>query len=225
MERVDRRGRATDQEYDPGPVIMYLDDLEALYERIRQVFLDDCSLFVDVDGLEPKSHTVFTHRVASFTELREVLGQRLRRGFLVISGDGNFRMDFHPILGVRVWADGEKGLQAFSIAEEVLRSKRRWFAPFLALPAWKYIALFAILQTTVMILRATPTTIGILSVAALWCFVILFQPEWSAGGLSKLSLIRRHEHTFLDNLRWKILAPLFVGVILVVLRACAPGIL
>ncbi len=29
-------------------------------------------------------------------------------------------------------------------------------------------------------------------VTAFWCFIVLIQPEWSAGGLSKLILVRRH---------------------------------
>ena len=223
MERIDRPSLREDRVYRPGPVTLYLDDLEILYERIRQTLGDDCVLLVDVDGIDPRA--TYTHEVSSFAELREALGVKLSRGFLVTGGKGEFRLDFHPVMGLRVWAEGDKGIKAFGIAEEILRCKRRWFAPLLIIPAWQYMVLYAILETSGLWLWGSPTTLRVVMVAAFWCLIVLVQPEWSAGGLSKLTLVRRHERTVFRDIIWKILVPLFVGATLIVLRGCAAGIL
>ena len=225
MERIDGPERPGDRTYSPGPVVLYLDDLEALYERIQHALGGECALSVDVDGLEPTWRAVYTHRVESFAELRGVLGDQLKRGFLLTGADGEFRMDLHPVIGIRVWGEGERGLRAFKIAADALDRKRRWFAPLVVrMPAWKYIALYGTLETCLVLLCGTPTVLRVLLIAALWCVVILFQPEWSPGGLSKLSLVRRHERTILRDITWKIVAPLFVGAALIMFRAWVAGI-
>ena len=107
MERIDRPSPREDRVYRPGPVTLYLDDLEILYERIRQTLGDDCSLLVDVDGIDPRA--TYTHEVSSFAELRKALGVKLSRGFLVAGGKGEFRLDFHPPLWDSVY--GPKGTE------------------------------------------------------------------------------------------------------------------
>lgn len=163
----------------------------------------------------------YTHKVATFEELRNVLGTRLNRGFSIGDGKGEFRLDFDPTLGFSARAEGDRGMEALRIVEGLLNHKRRWFAPFLLIPAWKYIALYATLETTATFLGERAGLPRIAMVIAIWWFVILVQPEWSAGQLSQLLLVRPHERTLLQDVTWKILVPLFVGGTLLALRGCA----
>ncbi len=222
MERI-VPSRPEKVEYVSGPVVLYLDDLEALNERIREALGDDCSFEVDIDGMGTQKPFAYTHRVSTFSELRDVLGSQLRRGFSIGDGKGEFRLSFDPILGFVAWAVGDRGMKALRIAEGVLGHKRRWFALFLSIPAWKHLGLYATLETGAMMLGER-TLIQVAMVMGLWWLVILVQPEWSSGGCSKLWLVRPHERSVRENVTWKILAPLLVGGILLALRAWAAAV-
>ena len=195
MRPINRQDRTERREYSAGPVTLYIDDLDGLFHRIRKSLGRQCSLLVDVTGIDPYRRVTYTHSASSFSELKENLGSELQRGFLIQDTGGRFTLEFDPVHGVRVLAEGDEGLNALRAVEEVLRTKRRWFSWLLGAPIWKLVLLYVIVEAGVALWKGVqPSVLWIAWMATILSGATIYQPNLFAGRFTKVS---RHNNLIL----------------------------
>ena len=219
MHPIDRQDRTERREYSAGPVALYVDDLDGLLDRVRRSFGRQCSLFVDVAGIDPYRRVTYTHSASSFSELKDNLGSGLQRGFLIQDAAGRFKLEFDPVHGVHVFAEGDEGLNALRAVEEVLRTKRRWVSWLLAVPIWKLMLVYAIGEAGWAVWKGVqPSVLWIVWMTTILFSVIIYKPELFAGRFTSLWLVRRHERTVVRDILWNAVVPLSIGVVVTLLR-------
>ena len=117
MKRIER---VFVDDYEPGPVKLYLEDLAAIRAAMQgsvEAPPEAVTILVNVDDPDPRGLNI-THEVESFEELSEALGEELKRPFIVLANETNTVFSFTPILGIKLRGQGPEAELPFRRIKE-----------------------------------------------------------------------------------------------------------
>jgi hypothetical protein len=219
-------------EYEPGPVILYLEDLEAIHaEGLKDaVKMDLPKIQANVDHRDPAA-AAFTHSADAFEDLKALLGDRVNRYFRFQSFGGGtddyLYFSFSPRNGCFVKAEGDGAELPYRRIVDLLKNRRRrWLTLKMGIPPWLWYGAFFAFG-----LWLTPPRGGSIVAIGPWVAVGMLLlamfargAYWSAGAHSRIYLTRRQERGALwANERrafWgRVASSVVGGLILVVLTA------
>jgi len=145
---------------------------------------------INLNAADPEALT-FTHSAVDFSELKQHSGERIQRSFqlLLTLPDSYCLLLFSPVVGMSLAADGDTAELPFRRTHDILRLRRRRFAPLLHIPLW----LFPALLTALTYWREGPRPWEFWVAFALTAVMFFGGVRWAPGGVSNLFLIRRHE--------------------------------
>jgi hypothetical protein len=231
MERIRSRFFA---EYQPGPVTLYLEDLESIFSEFGSSGLCDPhdrsnkpTIFVST-AYGRWARDEFTHVAESFEELREQCGERVTGSFMVLGGPPGLSVYFQRLVGIQVRGDGSAAEVPFHRITGILRNRRRWFWPLLRIPTWGYaVGLIAwVVRAGLPALAWQDASKWLL--LALLVAMALGQAQWGSGAMSRIFVIRRHQRSarralFVHDLWGRILSAVAGAVVTALFaKSCSP---